>query len=188
MDDRARRPLDRLERPLDQLRPRLREDGDRRLFGDQLVLDQIADEVEVGLRRRREADLDLLDAEPDEQVEHRLLARRVHRLDERLVAVAQVGRAPDRRAVEHDLRPGAVGQVDGRVGAVLPVRHRHGDLLGEGELLPVCGSANGYVESLDPLAGKEGAKREQTLRGRKEEVRARAHATHNNPPERLAAR
>ena len=74
VDDRTRRPLDRLVGPLDQFRSRLRENCDRRVLGDQLVLNQVADEVEVGLRRRREADLDLPDAEPDEQVEHRLLA------------------------------------------------------------------------------------------------------------------
>jgi hypothetical protein len=58
-----------------------------------------------------------------------------------------------------------------------------GDLLGEGELLPVCGSADGYVESLDPLTGKEGTERERALRSLKEEMRARAHRKHNNPPE-----
>ncbi len=129
MDDRARRALDRLERLLDQLRPRLRQDGDRRVGRNAVLLDEAADEVEVGLRGGGEADLDLLDAEPDEQIEHPLLARGVHRLDERLVAVAQVGRAPDRRVVDHLVRPGAVGQLDGRVRTVFPVGHRHGSIL-----------------------------------------------------------
>lgn len=38
----------------------------------------------------------------------------------------------------------------------------------------MCGSADGYVESLDPLAGKEEA-RKQALRGREEPVRECAH-------------
>jgi hypothetical protein len=33
----------------------------------------------------------------------------------------------------------------------------------EGGLLPVCGSADGYVESLDPLAGKEEGARAEAL-------------------------
>ena len=39
----------------------------------------------------------------------------------------------------------------------------------------MCGSANGYVESLDPLLGKEEAERDEAMRGRKGEVRAHAH-------------
>jgi hypothetical protein len=39
----------------------------------------------------------------------------------------------------------------------------------------VCGSANGYVESLDPLLGKEEAERDEARRGRKGEIRAHAH-------------
>jgi hypothetical protein len=39
----------------------------------------------------------------------------------------------------------------------------------------VCGSANGYVESLDPLLGKEEAERDEVQRGRKGGMRAHAH-------------
>src|SRR5262249_44794272 len=96
---------------------------------------------------RREADRDLLDAELEEQVEHAALARGVHRLDERLVAVAKVGRAPDRRALEDAVRPRAVRQVDGGVRAGFPVRHRHGfDSSKEGRTSPlVLGAETGYV-------------------------------------------
>ena len=124
--DRPPRALDRLVGALDQLRPRLREHRDGRVGRDQLVLDQPADELEVGLRGRREADLDLLHAESDEEVEHLLLARGIHRLDEGLVAVAQVGRAPDGCAVDDPVGPAAVGQVDRFIGAVFVERHRHG--------------------------------------------------------------
>src|SRR5436305_1856121 len=44
-----------------------------------------------------EAALDLREAELEQQREEPALAVRVHGVDERLVAVAQVGRAPDRR-------------------------------------------------------------------------------------------
>ena len=74
--DRAPGAVDRLVGALDQLRPRLGEHGDRRVRRDQVLLDEPAHEVEVGLRRRREADLDLLDPEPHEQVEHRAACAR----------------------------------------------------------------------------------------------------------------
>ena len=136
VDDRARGALDRLVGPLDQLGPGLRQDGDRRVRGDQALFDEHAAEVEVGLGRGREADLDLLHAEADEQVEEAPLARGVHRVDERLVPVAQVGGAPDRRAVEDDVGPRAVGQLDGGVGAVVLERHRHGSSPGRGRTSP----------------------------------------------------
>jgi hypothetical protein len=71
-----------------------------------------ADEVEVGLAGGREADLDLLVAHADQQVEHLALARRGHRVDQRLVAVPQVGGEPARRDGDAVVRPGAVGDVD----------------------------------------------------------------------------
>ena len=43
------------------------------------------------------ADLDLLEAQPDEEVEHAPLALRTHRLDQGLVAVPEIDAAPDRR-------------------------------------------------------------------------------------------
>ena len=41
----------------------------------------------------------------------------------------------------------------------------------------MCGSANGYVESLDPLLGKEEAERDEAQRGQKGVTRAHAHRT-----------
>ena len=74
--------------------------------------DDVANEVEVGLGGRREADLDLLEAHLDELDEHRVLAVEVHRVDEGLVAVAQVDAAPARRLGQSVVGPGAVRQVN----------------------------------------------------------------------------
>ena len=79
-----------------QLLAALHEHLDRDVVGDQVLLDELADEVEVGLAGGGEADLDLLEAHLHERVEHAPLAVRVHRVDQRLVAVAQVDRAPQR--------------------------------------------------------------------------------------------
>ena len=102
--DRPRRALDALVGALDQLLPALHQHLDRDVVGDQVLLDQLADEVEVGLARRREADLDLLEAHLDEGVEHAPLADGVHRVDQRLVAVAEVDRAPQRGLVDDRVR------------------------------------------------------------------------------------
>jgi hypothetical protein len=65
-----------------------------------------------------EADLDLLDADLADQVEEAGLLLAVHRIDQRLVAVAQIGREPARRLGDGARRPFAVGQIDLREGAV----------------------------------------------------------------------
>ena len=50
----------------------------------------------------------------NKHVEHPALARRVHGLDQRLVAVAQIDAAPDRRPLD-DLRgPTAINQINRR--------------------------------------------------------------------------
>ena len=97
--DRARDALQAVERAVDQVLARLRQHDDRDVVGDQPLVDEHAHEVEVGLRGRREADLDLLEADGAEQREHAPLALDVHGVDERLVAVAQVDRDPARRLV-----------------------------------------------------------------------------------------
>ena len=88
--------------------PALRQHLDGDVVGYRALLDDLADEVEIGLAGRREADLDLLVAHAHQQVEHAALAGRAHRVDQRLVAVAQVHRTPHRRAVDDAVGPGAV--------------------------------------------------------------------------------
>ena len=122
-------------------------------------------EVEVGLARRREADLDLLVAHPDEQVEHPQLALGVHRVDERLVAVAQVDGAPARGLVDPLGRPGAVGQL-------------HGDLLVERYVLAGTASPTGcwgWSTSLTPrFAGSRCGVRPDTTNSATREAEGQA--------------
>ena len=115
--------LDRFEGALDQLRPALGQHLDCDVVGDAALVDDRADEVEVGLRGGGKGDLDLLEAHADEHVEHAVLAIDPHRLDQRLVAVAQIDGAPDWRPVDEARRPLAVRQDDWREGAVLMDRH-----------------------------------------------------------------
>ena len=127
--DRLLGAADRLEGALDEVLARLGQHLDDDAIGDHVLLDEHAHEVEVRLGGGREADLDLLEAHRDEELEHLLLARGRHRIDEGLVAVAEVDGAPAGRLGDDGRGPGAVGQVDGAVGAIALPRHGAG-LLG----------------------------------------------------------
>ena len=64
---------------------------------DQIALDQCAQELIFRLRRSRKADLDLLEAHLDQCLEELDFLVQTHRHHQRLIAVAQVHRAPDGR-------------------------------------------------------------------------------------------
>ena len=113
----------RLEGPLDQLLPALHQHLDLDVVGDQVLVDDEALEVVVGLRRRGEAHLDLLEPHVDQRLEQRQLALGVHRVDEGLVAVAQVHAGPARGPGELAVGPGAVVQHERHVRAVLLEGH-----------------------------------------------------------------
>ncbi len=126
-------PAQGLERALDQRLAGLRQHLHGNVVRNHPLVDQLADEIEVGLRRGREADLDLLVPQADQQAEQPELPLGVHRLDQRLVAVAKVDAAPLRRTVDHPRRPLPVRQGDGGVGRVLAGRvDAHGRLSGHG--------------------------------------------------------
>ena len=125
--DRARRAFTRQERAFDQLGPALRQHLDGDIVGDGALGDDFADEVEVGLARGWEADLDLLVAHADEQVEHAALAARAHRVYQRLVAVAEVDGTPHRGPVDDLFRPGAVKRNRHWARCRTPARHLVGE-------------------------------------------------------------
>ena len=126
-----------LDGALDQVLAGLGQHRDRDVVGDLVALDELADEVEVGLAGRREADLDLLVAHLHEQVEHRQLAGRAHRVD-RAPGCRRAGRwrASAGRVGDRPGRPGAVGQVDRRERAVALEGHPAGLLLVAGHGFP----------------------------------------------------
>ena len=102
----------------DELLAALAEDLDGDVAGDAVFLDEAAAEIEFDLRGRREADLDFLEADLHEHLEILEFLLDAHRLGEGLVAVAEVDAAPDGRARKGAAGPLAVGQGDGREGAV----------------------------------------------------------------------
>src|SRR5207302_2814455 len=105
MHDRSSRPRDGIECSPDQLGARLRQHLDSDILGHQTALDQLAHEIEIRLRSGGKANFDLLEAELDQKIEHAALALGTHGLDERLVAVAQIDAAPDRRPLDRTRWP-----------------------------------------------------------------------------------
>jgi hypothetical protein len=131
----------RLESSLDELATGLRQDLHGHVVGNQLLVDEPAREVVLGLRGGRKADLDLLESEVDEQREHLELLRDRHRLDERLVAVAKIDGAPVRRALDRAVGPLAIGERDRAIRLVLAVVE-----VAHGGSLSRCGA---HVEHYD---------------------------------------
>ena len=100
------------ESAADQRFARLGQHLHRHIIGNQFLLDELAHEIEIGLGRGGKSDLDFLEPGFQQQHEHAQLALRIHGFDQRLVAVAQIDAAPDRRTGDDLARPGAVGQGD----------------------------------------------------------------------------
>ncbi|HUJ49773.1 MAG TPA: hypothetical protein VLW25_06225, partial [Bryobacteraceae bacterium] len=98
---------------LDQGIARLHQHLDGYVARDQVALDEVAAEVEVGLGSGGEADLDFLESQIHQLEEHARFARRIHGLDQGLIAVAQIDAAPDRRFHDGARGPLPVRQCDG---------------------------------------------------------------------------
>ncbi len=129
VDDGLLGALQRLEGAGDQVFARLGQHLDGDVVRDVPAFDQLADEVEVGLRSRGEADLDFLDADLHQCLEETHLLRGIHRLDQRLVTIAQIRAQPDRCLGDRLGWPGAIRDVDGRKGAIFfrwVLEHGHG--------------------------------------------------------------
>ncbi len=126
--------LERFKGALDQVRAGLGQYLDGDVVRDLVFLDQAAHEVEVGLGGGGEAHLDLLEANLDQQIEETLLALLVHRIDQRLVTVAQIDAAPLGRGLDALAGPLPIRQVHGHEGAVLGRRvlEHHGVFSGIG--------------------------------------------------------
>ena len=110
MNDDVFRAVDRFKRFLNEVRAALHEHLNGHVVRDQVPLDQRAADLILRLRSGGKADLNLLEADLNQRFEKQQLLLEVHRIDQRLVAVAQVNAAPDRRFCDHLVGPGAVRQ------------------------------------------------------------------------------
>ncbi|MNF60192.1 hypothetical protein D3C84_418030 [compost metagenome] len=125
VDDGAPGPLERLEGAGDQILAGLHQHLYGDILRDQVALDKLAHEVEIGLGGGRETHLDMLEAHMDHQRPHLQLLGHRHGFDQRLVAVAQVHGAPERRLRHHPVGPLTVRQGDDGSGAVFAVIEAH---------------------------------------------------------------
>lgn len=112
MDDHIFRTLDRLKGLADQVLTRLHEHLDGHVVRNAVFLNQGAQDLIFRFARGREADLNLLHADVDQELKHLQLFLQVHGVYQRLVAVAQVNAAPDGRMVDHLVGPFAVLHLD----------------------------------------------------------------------------
>ena len=108
VNDRLLGAAQRLVRALEEFVTTLDQHLNPHVFGCEVLFDDLAHEVEVGLTGRGETDFDLREAHLHERVEHPALALGIHRIDESLVAVTQVDRAPQRGLRDDGVGPGAV--------------------------------------------------------------------------------
>lgn len=95
----------RLEGPLDEIGTGRRENRHRHIVRNSFLDDQFPYEIEVVRTGRRIADFYVLETGGHQQIEHPLLAAGVHGVGQRLVAVAQINRGPDRATIERTVRP-----------------------------------------------------------------------------------
>ena len=119
--------LKRFEGAVDEVFARLYEDLDGDVVRDMAAFDEQAGEVVFNLRGGGEADFDFLEAAGYQQLEKAQLLLDGHRVNQRLVAVAQIDADPDGRFVDGFVRPGTVGQLrgegEGTVFAVVKAAH-----------------------------------------------------------------
>ena len=129
MDDGRMDASQALKRSLDQILAALRQDLDQHVLRHAALIDQPTDEIIFGGASRRKANLDLFETDFQQQVEKPALLLGAHRVDERLVAIAQVRRQPARRLGDGLGWPRAVGDVDLGEGSVFDrgiFQHGHG--------------------------------------------------------------
>ena len=107
----------------------LRQHHDRNIVRNELTLDQHTDEIVIGFGSRREADLDLLEAQRHQQIPETQLALGIHRVDEGLVAVTKIDGTPTRCTLQSLARPRTLRVIKRHlliVCDVLVVRHLAG--------------------------------------------------------------
>ncbi len=89
------------------------------VVGNVVLLNQLTANLVLGLRRARKSNLDFLKAHIAQRVEELQLFLKVHRVNKRLVSVAEIHAAPNRSLVNDLVRPCSVGNVNLLKGNVL---------------------------------------------------------------------
>ena len=110
MHDRSRRASQTFVGAFEKFATALHQNLNRYIFGYQILLDQQTHKVVIGLTRGWKTNFDLFESHFHKRLEHAQLSLWVHWVDQRLIAVTQVNRTPQRRFVDDVIRPGTVSQ------------------------------------------------------------------------------
>ena len=122
MHDRRMRARQAGEAGADQILAALRQDLDQDIFRHPPGLHQTRDEIEFGSARTGETDLDLFHTDFDQKIEKAGLLMRIHRIDDGLIAIAQIGAEPAGRGGDGARGPLPVGQRNLRKGRIFGAR------------------------------------------------------------------
>jgi hypothetical protein len=87
VNDGAVHPSYRLESALDERLSGLHQYLDSHVARDQMALDELAAEIKISLRRRGKSNLDFPESDINQLTKQASFASRIHRLNQRLVAV-----------------------------------------------------------------------------------------------------
>ena len=124
MHDRLVCAFQRLEGAGDQFGPALHQHLQRNVGSGITFFHAPAGEIEIRLRGGGKADFDFLESHVEQQRKHAYFAVMPHRIDERLITIAQIDRTPDRCLFDTLGRPLPVFQVDKGIGFILLGSHR----------------------------------------------------------------
>ncbi len=106
VNDHVLRALDRLERLFDNMFPCLGQYLNRHVVGNQIFFDERSDKLVLRIACGGKPDFDFFKTDFNKQFEKIEFCGFIHGFDKRLVSVAQINAAPNRRALHHVfLRP-----------------------------------------------------------------------------------
>ena len=129
MDNGGMRAGEALEGGGDEIGAGLRQHLHQHIARHPPAIGQRADEIKLGGPGGGKADLDLLQPQLDQQIEEAVLLLRPHRVEQGLIAIAQIGGEPARGMGDGAGGPLPVGQRNLGEGAVFDRRigeHGHG--------------------------------------------------------------
>src|SRR5271154_390207 len=118
MDNCAVTSPNRCEGASDQILAGLRQNLDGDVLWNAIFVNETADKIEISAGSRGETDLDFLKSHGNQRIKEAAFTLRSHRLDERLIAVAKIDAAPDRRPRGCCTGPAPVGQLNRRKRAI----------------------------------------------------------------------
>src|SRR5690606_10569940 len=118
VDDGSFGTVNRFKGPPDECLAGLHKHLDRDVLWDAVLVNQTAQEIKFRVGGRRETHFDLLETDPDKEVEKLQFLLNRHGLRQGLVAITQINRAPNWSSGEGFVRPSAVGQRDRRKGSI----------------------------------------------------------------------